>query len=225
MKYTNFITSWGLEGVDLGLFKQALTHSSTGSADYERLEFLGDRVLGLVMAEMLYKRFPDEAEGDLAKRHAALVSGKMLSKIAQDLDLGDVVLLSDNERQSGGSENDNILADAVEAIIGAVFLSGDYMTCHGLILKLWDSYIDVMVVPPQDPKTELQEWSQGQALGVPVYKLVERSGPDHQPEFRVSVSVAGYNPAEAVSNSKRAAEKKAAQNFLKQNKINEKASI
>ena len=77
MKYTNFITSWGLEGVDLGLFKQALTHSSTGSADYERLEFLGDRVLGLVMAEMLYKRFPDEAEGDLAKRHAALVSGNM----------------------------------------------------------------------------------------------------------------------------------------------------
>jgi ribonuclease-3 len=225
MKYKNFIISLGLEGVDLDLFKQALTHSSTGSADYERLEFLGDRVLGLVMAEMLYKRFPSEAEGDLAKRHAALVSGVMLSKIAQDLDLGDVVLLSDNERQSGGSKNDNILADAVEAIIGAVFISADYMTCHALILKLWDSYIDVMLVPPQDPKTQLQEWSQGQALGVPVYELVERSGPDHQPEFKVSVSVNGYKGAQAVSNSKRAAEKMAAQNFLKQNKISEEASI
>lgn len=223
MEYKNFISSLGLENIDYDLVKQALTHSSTGTADYERLEFLGDRVLGLVVAEVLYARFPDEKEGDLAKRHAALVSGKTLSKIAQDLDLGSILLLSENERQSGGQQNDNILSDAVEAVIGAVFLSSDYTVCHDLIIKLWDKYIDTMVVPPQDPKTQLQEWSQGRALGIPQYELVERSGPDHQPVFKVSVSIDGFKATEAVAGSKRAAEKAAAHEFLKQNNLIEGA--
>jgi ribonuclease-3 len=219
MEYRNFIDSLGLVGISEDLVRQALTHSSTGNADYERLEFLGDRVLGLAMAEMLYQRFPEEKEGDLAKRHAALVSGKMLSRVAQDLDLGRILLLSDNERQSGGLENDNILSDAVEGIIGAVFLSSDYQTCADLIIKLWDDYIDKMSEPPQDPKTQLQEWSQGRALGIPQYDLVERSGPDHQPQFKVSVSVEGYKSAIAEAGSKRSAEKSAAQAFLVQHNL------
>ena len=219
MEYKEFITSLGLENIDSSLIRQAVTHSSTGDADYERLEFLGDRVLGLAIAEALYKRFPHEKEGDLAKRHAALVSGKTLSKIAQDLDLSSLLVLSDNERQSGGHNNDNILSDAVEGIIGAVFLSSNYETCQALIMRLFDGYIDVMTAPPQDPKTRLQEWSQGLALGIPVYELVERSGPDHQPQFKVRVSVEGYAPAEAEAGSKRAAEKEAACLFIKTNNI------
>lgn len=223
MEYKNFIASLGLEDVDYDLVKQALTHSSTGTADYERLEFLGDRVLGLAIAEELYKRFPEEKEGDLAKRHAALVSGKTLSKVAQHLKVGDILVLSENERQSGGHQNDNILSDAVEAVIGAVFLSSNYKTCYDLIIRLWNDYIDTMVVPPQDPKTQLQEWSQGRALGIPRYDLVERSGPDHQPVFRVSVSVDGYEAAVAEAGSKRSAEKAAAAAFLKINNLTEDA--
>ena len=128
-------------------------------------------------------------------------------------------MLSDNERQSGGHNNDNILSDAVEGIIGAVFLSSNYETCQALIMRLFDDYIDVMTAPPQDPKTRLQEWSQGLALGIPVYELVERSGPDHQPQFKVRVSVEGYAPAEAEAGSKRAAEKEAACLFIKTNNI------
>lgn len=222
MEYKNFISSLGLVGISEELVRQALTHSSTGNADYERLEFLGDRVLGLAMAEMLYQRFPDEKEGDLAKRHAALVSGKMLSKVAQDLDLGRILMLSDNERQSGGLENDNILSDAVEGIIGAVFLSSNYQTCADLIIKLWDGYIETMSEPPQDPKTQLQEWSQGRALGIPKYELLSRSGPDHQPLFNVSVSVDGYEGAAAEAGSKRSAEKAAAQAFLARHNLIDK---
>ncbi len=219
MEYKNFIASLGLENIDSALIRQAVTHSSTGNADYERLEFLGDRVLGLVIAEELYSRFPEEKEGDLAKRHAALVSGKTLSKIAQDLDLSSMLVLSDNERQSGGHNNDNILSDAVEGIIGAVFLSSDYLTSQEFVLRIYDRYIDTMTAPPQDPKTCLQEWSQGLALGIPTYELVERSGPDHQPQFKVRVSVDGYSPAEAEASSKRAAEKEAACLFIKTNNI------
>lgn len=221
MEYKKFMASLGLEDANYDLIKQALTHSSTGSDDYERLEFLGDRVLGLVVAEQLYTRFPNESEGDLAKRHAVLVSGKTLSQVAQDLDLGRIVLLSENERQSGGHTNDNILSDAVEAVIGAVFLSNGYLACHDLIVKLWENYIETMALPPQDPKTQLQEWSQAKALGVPTYELIARSGPDHQPEFHVQVSVKGYTSADAKAKSKRAAEKAAAAAFIQNNQIDQ----
>ena len=160
--------------------KVALTHSSTRSDNnYERLEFLGDRVLGLVMATILFETFPDEAEGDLAKRHAVLVQGQMLAGIAKDIGLGDVMILSDAERIAGGHENENILADSMEAILGALYLDAGLDVCARLIKELWNETVRVMTEPPVDPKTALQEWAQGRGLPLPDYELVGKEGPDY----------------------------------------------
>lgn len=197
------------------LLEKALTHSSTGSErNYERLEFLGDRVVGLIMAQRLFEIFPDEKEGDLAKRHAALVQGKAMTLIARKLDLGDVIQLSDAERAAGGAENDNILADGVESVIGALYLDAGLDECRRVILDLWGDSIHVLEEPPQDPKTELQEWAQGRGLGLPVYELLNKSGPDHAPEFEIQAMVDGYAPSVALGASRRMAEKKAAEQLL-----------
>ena len=201
------------------LLRAALTHASAGSErNYERLEFLGDRVLGLIMAQILFERFPQENEGDLAKRHAALVQGKMLAQIARDIDLGDPLILSESERAGGGSHNDNILADAMEALIGALYLDGGLDICAKLIRDLWAQNIDVMKEPPKDPKTALQEWAQSRALPLPDYSIVSRTGPDHAPEFEIGVTIEGYDQVTAKGFSRRIAEKEAARLFLEQRK-------
>ncbi len=199
------------------LLKTAMTHSSASvmnedDHNYERLEFLGDRVLGLVMADLLYRKYPDESEGDLAKRHAALVQGKTLARVAKRLDLGEVMILSDNERAAGGGENEHMLADGMEALLGAIYLDSDkgLAECQKLISALWDSLLDIMTEPPQDPKTALQEWAQAQNLPLPKYEIVEREGPDHAPEFTIEVVVEGHEAAQAKGPSRRATEKKAA---------------
>lgn len=193
----------------------ALTHSSTGAdANYERLEFLGDRVLGLVMAEILYNAFPGESEGGLAKRHAALVQGKTLADIAREIDLGSVMILSAAERASGGAANENILSDGLEALIGALYLDEGLDFCRGAIERLWGGRVKVMNEAPQDPKTALQEWAQGRGLPLPAYELVKREGPDHAPAFEVKVAVNGFAPQAARGPSIRAAEKEAARLLL-----------
>ncbi len=200
---------------DTERLKAALTHSSTGAErNYERLEFLGDRVLGLVMAVVLFESFPDENEGDLAKRFAALVQGKTLARIAQHINLGDVMQFSDAERAAGGAENENILADGMEAVIGAFYLDSGLEACRRLIVDLWGDSIHVMKKPPQDPKTGLQEWSQARSLPLPVYKVVGRDGPDHAPIFQIEVMVQGYPPWRTTGSSRRRAEKDAAAMLL-----------
>lgn len=191
--------------------EKALTHSSVGGTyNYERLEFLGDRVVGLALADTLFRLFPDENEGDMAKRHAALVQGKTLAKIAREIDLGAVLQLSDAERAAGGADNDNILADGLEALIGALYLDAGFTVCQRAIERLWGERVQVMRRPPQDPKTALQEWAQARGLALPHYELAGRSGPDHAPLFEMRVTVGPYPPWTARGPSRRAAEKLAA---------------
>lgn len=193
----------------------ALTHSSTGADhNYERLEFLGDRVLGLVVAELLYEDFPHETEGDLARRHAALVSGATLAVIADNIELGAVLRLSDSERATGGAKNDNILSDVMEALIGALYLDAGIGPCKTVIGTLWRDILHTMEKPPQDPKTALQEWAQARGLKLPRYDLAARTGPDHAPLFTMTVSIDGFAPVSGEGPSRRAAEKAAAISML-----------
>ena len=193
----------------------ALTHSSSGQLqNYERLEFLGDRVLGLIVADLLYQIFPDDREGALAKRHAALVQGEMLAIIARGIELGAAMTLSGAERSAGGGQNDNILSDGLEAVIGALYLDAGLAACQGMIARLWAPYLQGGSAVPQDPKTTLQEWAQGRGLSLPLYELAGRSGPDHAPQFEIRVTVQGYAPSIATGASRRAAEKEAARLLL-----------
>ena len=197
------------------LLKIALTHSSTGAKEnYERLEFLGDRVLGLAVSETLYKKFPNEPEGHLAKRLAALVQGSFLAKISLEMQLGQYIKFSDAESAAGGAENENILADVFESVIGALYLDSDYETCRDLIQKLWGNRFDTMEKPPQHPKTRLQEWAQSKNLSLPNYKISDQSGPDHAPVFEISLTVEGFKPVKVEGPSRQEAEKRAAQKFI-----------
>lgn len=199
---------------DPALLELALTHASTGNANYERLEFLGDRVLGLVIANQLYHIFPDESEGGLAKRHAALVCTETLAQIAQTIDLSEIVIASQAERASGGATQENLLADCMEAIIGGVYLDRGLQACDDLIAALWGERVFTMHQPPMDSKTSLQEWAQERKLPVPVYTIIKKEGPDHAPFFTVSATVRGFDPAQASGASRRAAEKEAARILL-----------
>ncbi|MBL4804380.1 MAG: ribonuclease III [Alphaproteobacteria bacterium] len=206
------------------LLKTALTHSSTGANEnYERLEFLGDRVLGLVVAEMLYARFPQEKEGDLARRLAALVQGSFLAKRSIDLELGQYIAFSDGEAHAGGAENEHILADVFESLIGALYLEAGFEKCQILIHELWADKLEVMKEPPLHPKTRIQEWAQSLGLALPAYEIIDQSGPDHAPVFKVEIQVAGYDRATAEGRSRQIAEKEAARAFLKM--LEEKGAI
>lgn len=193
---------------------RALTHASahakSDGRDYERLEFLGDRVVNLVIADLLFKIFPDENEGLLAKRHTALVRGETLAAAARAMNLGDFAVLSDAERAAGGAENNNILGDIMEAVTAAIYLDGGFDAAENFIKRSLGDALHSMSEPPRDPKTTLQEWTQGQGLGLPVYALIGQSGPDHAPEFTVEVRIDGYAPQTATGLSKRKAEKDAA---------------
>ncbi len=202
---------------DATLLETALTHASRGNAaNYERLEFLGDRVLSLVIAELIYKAYPAETEGDLARRHAVLVQAETLAGIARALDLGSCMRFSDAERAAGGAANENILADGFEALIGALYLDAGLEPCARLIAGLWQEPLRTMTAPPRDSKTALQEWAQGRGLKLPVYSVAVREGPDHAPLFHVDVAVEGFAPARAQGSSRRAAEKEAARLLLLQ---------
>lgn len=200
---------------DKTLLSTALTHSSTGQGhNYERLEFLGDRVLGLVVAEALYNRFPEEPEGHLAKRLAALVQGTTLAEIALNIDLGAHIDFSDAERGAGGASNNNILADVFESVIGALYLDAGFAACQTLIERLLHDRFFEMKAPPQHPKTALQEWAQGASLALPEYKITAQDGPDHAPEFEITLSVQGHKPISARGRSRQEAEKAVAEIFL-----------
>ncbi len=209
---------------DGALLTQALTHPSviasqaTGKrrfTEYERLEFLGDRVLGLVVAELLYKSFPNEPEGDLAKRFAALVREETLAQVAHTLRLGAHLRLSPGEDSSGGRDNPRVLADACEALIGAIYLDGGFEPAQRVVTRLWSALLDQISAPPKDAKTRVQEWAQARGLGLPRYVVCEQGGPAHNPHFVVEVQIDTVTPAQGSGTSKRAAEQAAATSLLK----------
>lgn len=198
---------------------RALTHASvrsgtTGRTDNERLEFLGDRVLGLAVAEMLIEAFPTSAEGDLARRFNRLVNGGTCAGVARHIGLGRYLILSDSEADSGGREKATILADAMEAVLGAVFVEAGFDAARAVVRKLWMERLAVLPTVSHDAKSALQEWAQGLGLSLPIYVEVERSGPDHAPQFRSEVRIAGRKPAQGEGASKRAAEQSAAMAML-----------
>ncbi len=205
---------------DLGLLRRALTHPSVSvdpshlGGDYERLEFLGDRVLGLVIAEMIFARFPEEAEGSLARRHAKLVRKETLAAVARDLDLGRFMRLEMGEAEASGRDNPALLSDACEAVIAALYLDGGLNVVQRFIAKHWHDRIAADLAPPSDPKTRLQEWAQGRGLALPQYNEVSRSGPPHAPTFTISVAIEGRPSLEGQGRSKRVAEQDAAKKLL-----------
>jgi len=210
----------GIRFADPALLQEALTHSSalgqgrSGQRSNERLEFLGDRVLGLVVADLLMSRFARESEGALTRRHAGLVCRETLAEIALELDLGRFLVVGRSEGEAAGRANPALLADALEALIGAIYLDGGLDAAQAFIGRHWQTRLDEMRAPPRDPKTTLQEWAQGRGLALPEYQVVEVGGPAHAPRFEVSVSVAELPPVRAAAGSKRAAERAAAERLL-----------
>jgi len=203
------------------LLQQALTHpslqpGSAGRGPYERLEFLGDRVLGLVVAEMLFHQFPAENEGALARRHAALVRRESLARVAGELALGQALSLSRSEEETGGRGNIGTLADACEAVLGALYADGGLAPAAHLIRRLWTPLMAEMTAPPKDAKTALQEWAQARALGLPVYRTLAVEGPPHNPDFLIGVAIEGAAEASGRGPSKRVAEQAAAAHLLEQ---------
>ena len=192
----------------------ALTGSSNRMASYQRLEFLGDHVLGLVVSDMLFRNFPKANEGELSRRLADLVRKETCADMARKLELGAVIRLGSSEAGSGGRSRDAILADVCESLIGAVFLDGGYVAAAALVETLWDERMRTPARPLRDPKTTLQEWAQGRGLPTPTYREIGRSGPHHSPEFRIAVELPKLAPAEGIGRSKRAAEQAAAEALL-----------
>jgi ribonuclease-3 len=194
----------------------ALTHSSLKQSrhdpSYERLEFLGDRVLGLVIAELMLEKFPGAAEGKLAPRLAALVSGATLADVARSIDLGAYILMTDGEAAAGTNTRASVLADCCEAVIGALYIDGGLDAARDFIRRVWEPL--VQEVEPRVAKSELQEWLQGRGLPLPEYKVVESTGPSHKPVFTVELTVSGQDPVRATGPSKRAAELRAAGEML-----------
>jgi ribonuclease-3 len=203
---------------DASLLERALTHMSAlagGSriGSYQRLEFLGDRVLGLAISDMLLKAFPRAGEGELSRRLADLVREEACAEVARAMELDAAVKLGVSRGQRARLTT-AILADACEAVVGAVFLDAGYETAAALIERYWNERMLAPVRPLRDPKTMLQEWAQGRGLPTPIYREVERKGPQHNPEFRISVELPDHAPAEGMGKSKRAAEQQAAAAML-----------
>lgn len=212
------------------LLARALTHASLRGArkvreDNERLEFVGDRVLGLAIVELLEETYPNATEGELARHLNRLVRGETCAKVGRALGLGDFLMLSESEAVSGGRLKTTILADAVEAVLGAVFLEAGYNKARGVVRRLWENEEVSFGHAAADPKSALQEWAQGQGLALPSYVEVERTGPDHAPSFTSEVRIKGRPPARGRGTSKRAAEQAAASAMLEREGVLEKRQV
>ena len=210
----------GYRFADAAMLEIALTHISAlkgarnRAGSYQRLEFLGDHVLGLIISDMLYRAFPKADEGELSRRLADLVRKETCAEIARNIDLGAAIRIGASEHNAGARTRLAILADVCEALIGAVYLDGGYKAAEELVDRLWQERLRATAQPVRDPKTVLQEWAQARGLPTPAYREVARSGPDHNPEFRVSVQLPALAPAEGQGRSKRAAEQAAAATML-----------
>ncbi|MHA6721633.1 ribonuclease III [Sphingomonas sp. RS2018] len=200
----------GRAPADRALFDRALTHGSQAAATYERLEFLGDRVLGLAIAEWLYARFPNESEGALSKRLNALVTGAVCADVARDLGVVPHLRLGKQARDDGAADSDNVLGDVMEALIGALYLDAGAEAARDFVRALWADRIDLQARAPQHPKSALQEWAAAHNRRPPAYEIVERIGPHHAPRFTVKVTVGKLAEATGTGTSKQEAETAAA---------------
>ncbi len=201
---------------DLSLYERALTHSSREESDYERLEFLGDRVLGLTIASWVYERYPDEPEGKLSWRLNALVSGAVCAEVGREIGLRPHLRLGKQARDDGAADSDNVLGDVVEALIGALYLEHGFAAARAFIQARWEDRLDLQLRAPQHPKSALQEWAAAHRRKPPAYTVTAREGPQHNPRFTVTVSIKGAGEASAEGASKQEAETAAAQALLEQ---------
>jgi ribonuclease-3 len=205
---------------DQRLLSLALRHASAApalgrhGASNERLEFLGDRVLGLCVAELLCETFPNDSVGELARRHAQLASGEALERVARAIDLPRHIHVARGTHESDGAPNPGIIADACEAVIAALYLDGGLGPAQAFVRRAWAPLLAEARTAPKDPKTALQEWAQGLGLALPVYEEVGREGPAHQPMFVIRVSLSDGRTASASGPSKRVAEAQAAKALL-----------
>jgi ribonuclease-3 len=205
---------------DRAVLEEALTHVSARTAtnrldSYQRLEFLGDRVLGLVVADLLFERFADEEEGGLSRRLSDLVRKETCAEIAVEWNVGVHLRLGPGESQTGGRKRMTILGDACEAIIGAVYRDGGYPAAQHVVKRAWEPRLAGSTHKRRDAKTDLQEWGQARGRKTPVYRIISRGGPDHAPVFEVIAEIDGLEPARGQGRSKRHAEQAAAEVFLR----------
>jgi len=218
-KYAELESALGYKFKDRKLIERALTHASVRSIiadrhDNERLEFLGDRVLGLAIAEMLHAALPNHPEGELARYFNRLVRGATCAAVGREVGIGDHLILSESEAGAGGRDKDTILANAVEAILGAVFIEGGFEAGREAVRRLWGDRFNLGPQSYVDAKSALQEWAQGRGLPLPRYVEISRAGPDHAPEFVAEVRIKGLEPAQGDGPSKRHAEQAAATGLL-----------
>lgn len=218
-KYRDLERRLGYKFKNQELLERALTHASMRGArmvrrDNERLEFIGDRVLGLAIVEAVSEKLPEAREGELARRYNSLVKGATCAVVGRTLDLGACMILSESEDSSGGRKKDTILADAVEAVLGAIFLDAGFDAARDVVLRLWQPLLDERHDQSLDAKSVVQEWAQGKGLSLPRYVELSRDGPDHAPKFTTEVHIRGCKPATGTGRSKRHAEQAAARAFL-----------
>jgi ribonuclease-3 len=202
---------------DSALLTRALSHPSSGSDNYERLEFFGDSVIGFIIAEYLFKFFPDESEGHMAKRHASIVSGTTAVQIARAINLGDSLIMNKGEENSGGREIASNLEDCLEALVGAIYLDSGLEKTRDVVIKLWQDFLSLDTLPPKDAKSALQEWLQQNNQPLPKYETLRQEGDAHSPIFFMSLQVKDFGAVTAEGNSKKTTEQKLAQLML--NKI------
>ena len=206
----------GRKPSNLAPFDRAVTHASVGKDSYDRLEFLGDRVLGLVMASWLFERFPNEPEGKMSRRYNALVSRETCAEVGRELGVPAQIRLGKQAREDRASESDNVIGDVVESLIGALFLDAGLDAAQAFIRTAWGPYLDNQKRAPLHPKSALQELAADRSLSPPHYELVGRTGAHHAPTFKVRVSIKGGGEAEAEGPSKQDAETAAATALLEQ---------
>jgi ribonuclease III len=209
-------TALGTAPVELALYERALTHGSHGDPSYQRLEFLGDRVLGLTVAEWLYNAYPAAPEGELSRRFNTLVTGAVCADVARGLGTGKNLRLGKQARDDGGADSDNILGDVCEALIGALYLDRGIDAAAAFIRINWQARVEGHAKAPSHPKSALQEWAAANNRRAPTYTLVERSGPHHAPRFTVTASLGPAGEATATGTSKQDAETAAAAALLEQ---------
>ena len=207
-------TALGRAPSDLRLFERAVTHASVGRDSYDRLEFLGDRVLGVVVASWLYERFPTEPEGQMSKRFNALVSRETCAEVGRGIGVPGHIRLGKQAREDRASDSENVVGDVVEALIGALFLDAGLEAAQAFIRTAWAPYVDSQKGVPLHPKSALQELAADRGLAPPHYELISRIGAHHAPTFRLKVSIRGGGEAEAEGPSKQEAETAAAAALL-----------
>jgi ribonuclease III len=220
-KYDAIKTRIGYVFKDRELLRHALTHASTKKkrGDYERLEFLGDRVLGLVIAEKLFRLDPKHGEGQLSAQHSALVRGDTCAEAGRLLGLEDFIVMGRSELAKGMNRNPTVIGDVMEALIAAIYLDGGTDAARDFVLRSWEPFLEGKQLTHKDAKTFLQEWALGKGLAIPAYRTVSREGPEHAPTFVVEVGVGSKEPVQGSGKSKRLAEQAAAEAFLKRENI------